>query len=383
MTGGELVDEVLRRLDEQNNLIPADDAIAYSQVDNWATAGGGTSITRGVISSLGLTTTGLPPGIDTCFVITANGVDDRLVELPLSLTAALHQISAYVLGDSGGWSGGDISVNAGDFAGATDGTDVPITPVTTSWLRANRPITPVTGDLSGNLFVRAAAASPGSNGEIIYVTAVHAAKAARLLQWLPAFYTRDEAFTHLNEALMELALIAGHPTSEASIALTDSVHFQSLPSGAIALLHLANSSSRFLRKTTIEKIDRSNADWYRGATGTPQRWAPVGLYPNFFVDKRPTSVTLTGVTLDEPTTIAETTTIDLPDEYIEAIEEYVFHMLRFKEGGQEFALAMSAYDEFLHRAGHAEKRSMSEQYTLWAKEPAGDTGGGYSTSERS
>lgn len=197
----------------------------------------------------------------------------------------------------------------------------------------------------------------------------------------PAFWSRGELLNHLNDGLLELTLIAGQLTSERTYAMIGA-KLQSVPDGAIAVMHVAYSNV-VIEKSSVENFDRDNANW-DPQSGVLKKWAPCGL-DRWFCDRQPvasgTNVTLT--TLNQPTTLAEGTTIDLDLEYVEALADYVFHMARFKESGTELEQAMDAYDTFRMISGHKAKRTMSQEWTLFSRDPNADTGMGYSTIDRS
>jgi len=196
----------------------------------------------------------------------------------------------------------------------------------------------------------------------------------------PIFWSRSELLGYLNDGLIELTLIAGHLVSENTYRIIGA-KLQAVPATAIALIHVSYASE-MVEKSSIEYFDRENPNWDR-QYGILHKWAPCGL-DAWFVDRHPiaaTSVSLT--TLDQPTVLAETDTVDLEDEYINGLQDYVFHMARFKEGGAEFQQAMEDYDGFTERAGLRGQRTFSEQWTVWSRDPNADTGESYSTLDRS
>jgi len=201
----------------------------------------------------------------------------------------------------------------------------------------------------------------------------------------PVFWTRAELLQHVNDGLLELNLLTGKFQSENAAFAPTTATLQSTPSGAICVLHVSRNSL-FLRKRTLEEMDKENRKWMReiSSGNVIKQWGPVGLNL-FFVYPRllAATSTLTIVTLDIPATIGEATVIALDNEYIDAIEQYVFHMARFKEGGAEFQQSMAAYDEFREMCGALASKKMSQQYGLWAKEAAADTGTAYATIPRS
>lgn len=201
----------------------------------------------------------------------------------------------------------------------------------------------------------------------------------------PVFWTRAELLQHLNDGLLELNLITGKFQSENAAFAPTTATLQSTPAGAICVLHVSRSSL-FLRKRTLEEMDKENRKWMKiiSSGNVIKQWGPVGLNLFFVYPKLLSSgSTLTIVTLDIPATIGEATVIALDNEYVNGLEQYVFHMARFKEGGAEFQQSIAAYDVFRTVCGSLASKKLSEQYGLWAKEAAADTGSRYSTIPRS
>lgn len=196
----------------------------------------------------------------------------------------------------------------------------------------------------------------------------------------PVFWSRSELLGYLNDGLVELTLIACHLTSETTYNMI-SAKLQAVPSGAIALIH-AEYAGQPVEKSSIELFDRENPNW-DAQSGILRKWAPCGM-DAWFLDRHPTaaaSVVLT--TVDQPVVLAETDVVDLEEEYINGLQDYVFHMARFKEGGAEFEQAMDAYDSFTEKAGMRGQRTFAEQWLVWSRDPNADTGESYSTLDRS
>lgn len=192
----------------------------------------------------------------------------------------------------------------------------------------------------------------------------------------PIFVLRSELLQFLNDGFLEFQLIANQLTSERTYAMIGA-KLQSVPIGAIAVINVRYQDNA-IEKSSVEQFDRANANW-DVQYGILRKWAPCGL-DRWFVDRQPAaaaSATLT--TLDEPTALAEADVIDLEQEYIDGLTDYVFHMARFKESGAEFQQSMENYDKFLNIAGLHMKQTMAEQYTAFARDTNADTGDGYST----
>lgn len=197
----------------------------------------------------------------------------------------------------------------------------------------------------------------------------------------PVFWTRAEILGYINEGLMELNLISGRLHTTGSVVVSSS-NFYSSPDSTISVMHAA-VGGKSLTRTSLEDLDRRNSQW-ESQTGTPKRWAPIGV--NLLaVHPRPASGTssVDFSVLRVPTAmIDDSTAIDLDDEFIDALEDYGFHISRFKEGGQEFANAMSALEDFAKRVGDLATKVYTQQRQLHAVEPNLDTGRSYTTIDR-
>lgn len=193
------------------------------------------------------------------------------------------------------------------------------------------------------------------------------------------FWTRTELLILVNDGFLEFTLIAGQMVSENNVALAAG-NIQDVPSTAIAVIHVSYASE-YVEKSSLELFDRGDPDW-ESKYGILRKWAPMGLN-HWIADRYPiSSVTVALTTLDKPPVLIESDDIDLAEEYVSALIDYVFHMARFKEGGGEFAQSMDAYDEFRSTAGLQEQQTYAEQWLLWSRDPNADTGPDYSTLER-
>jgi hypothetical protein len=142
-------------------------------------------------------------------------------------------------------------------------------------------------------------------------------------------------------------------------------------------------STRPLKRDSLESMDRENRRWPLKSGTPPKSWAPVGG-SLFVIQPRNSSGTVTLTTLDVPTVIADNSTaVDLPSEYIQALESYVFGIARFKESGVEFAQGVKDYRKFLDFAAVVAMRQTGRETTLWGREPASKTGQDYATQTRS
>jgi hypothetical protein len=196
----------------------------------------------------------------------------------------------------------------------------------------------------------------------------------------PVFWSTNELLVLVNEAYLEFTLIAGQLTSERTYAMIGA-KLQSVPVGAIAIITVAYANQK-IEKSSVENFDRANSTW-DNQSGVLTKWAPCGL-DRWFCDRQPTAaenVTLT--TLDEPGTLALTDRVDLESEYIDGLTEYVYHMARFKESFPELQQAMDSYDMFRAISGHKAQKTFAAEFVTFSRDPNADTGGDYSTMDRS
>lgn len=193
------------------------------------------------------------------------------------------------------------------------------------------------------------------------------------------FWVRAELLILVNDGFLEFTLMAGQLVSENNVTLA-TANIQSVPSTAIAVIHVSYASE-VVEKSSLELFDRGDPGW-ESKYGILRKWAPMGLN-HWIADRYPiASTTVALTTLDKPVALLEGTTIDLPEEYVSALIDYVFHMARFKEGGGEFAQSMDAYDAFQSTAGMQERQTYADQWLLWSRDPNADTGPDYSTEDR-
>lgn len=219
----------------------------------------------------------------------------------------------------------------------------------------------------------------------------------------PIFWTREEMLLYLNEAMKEMNNLAGKQHSESGIVTDSDDNFYAPPTDTIAVM-AASVGDRSLERVTLEDMDREDHFW-EGKTGTIlKRWAPIGcnLFAIFPRPGVPTTssafttgftggfgaggfltITVDFVVLKIPATIEDNADpIDLDDEFIESLQDYTFHIARFKEGGPEFVNAGAAFKNALSRMGDTARKVYSQQPVIWIAEPALDTGPSYSTPDR-
>jgi hypothetical protein len=197
----------------------------------------------------------------------------------------------------------------------------------------------------------------------------------------PVFWTRAEILGYANEGLFELNNIAGKLHTEDSVVVSTD-NFYNTPDETVTVMH-ASIGGKSLVRTSLEDLDRRDSKW-ESSTGKPKRWVPIGV--NLFaIHPRPASGTesVEFTVLKVPVLITDdATAIDLDDEFVDVIEDYGFHIARFKEGGPEFANSMSSLEDFAKRVGALATKVLTQQPQVFATEPNVDTGRSDTTIDR-
>jgi len=219
----------------------------------------------------------------------------------------------------------------------------------------------------------------------------------------PIFWTRPEMVLYLNEGMKELNNLSAKLHLESGVITDSDDNFYAPPTDTIAVMS-ASVGDKSLERVTLEDLDREDRFW-ESKTGTIlKRWAPIGcnLFAIFPRPGVPTTssafttgfssgfgaggfltITVDFVVMKLPATIEDNgDPIDMDDEFIESIEDYTFHIARFKEGGPEFAHAVAAFKNAIERMGDVARKVYSQQPVIWTAEPALDTGPSYSTPDR-
>jgi len=175
----------------------------------------------------------------------------------------------------------------------------------------------------------------------------------------PVFWSESfEIFTAINEALCEATLLVGRPTQTVTqvMSIAPNTPWQTMPTGVLAITDIQGPASQ-VWKWTLRDMDflqsGNGSDWENDVTPgqTIMRWGPLG-FTKFFVwpcVPQAQNVTITGIQSPIQTAwpFLGTQTINLHDEFVQAVEKYAAHYLRFKESGIEFQTAISLYDGFL------------------------------------
>lgn len=184
----------------------------------------------------------------------------------------------------------------------------------------------------------------------------------------PRYWTRVELLDLVWEGLLEATLISGHLQATINVTLTGN-SVQAAP-GHIALLHIRVGNNS-MQKYSVDDLDSAKPGW----DGEPQVinptiWAPLGL-TKMLTHPRTTATgkVVACTVLQLPATLAETDTIPLEDEYVEALSNYAFSVARLKEGGVELRDAMTDYARYLERVAQLTERVAWKTAPGWAKTP--------------
>lgn len=184
----------------------------------------------------------------------------------------------------------------------------------------------------------------------------------------PVYWTRQETLDIVWEGLVEINLLSGYYQTSVTQTLTNN-SLQGAPEH-IAIIHVRMGTAALL-KYSVDALDSQFPNWEdESAVAAPRRWAALGT--NLFIVHPRTTTTGTVATIDVlqlADQLAETDIIPLDDEYIEALEKYVFHVARLKEGGQEFQQSLSSYQQFTTYAAQLSARVAWKDAPIWAYQP--------------
>jgi hypothetical protein len=171
------------------------------------------------------------------------------------------------------------------------------------------------------------------------------------------FWNRQfEAFAGLAEAITELLLIIGRPTTifNQVVTIQPNSVWQAMPSGLLCLTDIRLAGRR-LNKTTLRSLDNLCASWTSSwesdRAAAPARWAPLGL-ASFVVYPAPLwpiQVNVTGIaypiTTSWPPSGAEQSPFHA--EVDQALQLYAAAYCRTKEVGQDAEMGWALYQQFL------------------------------------
>lgn len=167
-------------------------------------------------------------------------------------------------------------------------------------------------------------------------------------------YTEAEVLAALTEALRVFGLFTGYDQVTVSAGNTVAGRvFYRTPPGIVIPLAVARAG-RQLARCSAQAMALRWADWLRhtsASRGPVAHWIPVGLgwfalHPADAVGGA--ALTVTGTAEPTPITSAAQT-VNVPEEFVDALVEYTGHILTLKEGGAVFADSAVLYQKFLAR----------------------------------
>lgn len=167
-----------------------------------------------------------------------------------------------------------------------------------------------------------------------------------------------EGYTAIVEALCEATLLVGRPTQIVNVpySITPNQWWQPIPTSILAITDIQGPGSQ-IWKWTLRDMDYvqagSGSDWQNDITSgqTFSRWFSLGftmfgIWPSV---PHAQTVTLTGIANPVASTwpYNGSQTINIHDEFFQAIEKYAAHYCRLKESGDEFKASMELYQGFM------------------------------------
>lgn len=188
----------------------------------------------------------------------------------------------------------------------------------------------------------------------------------------PVRWTRSELLVYLNDALRELNLIAGDYQNTQDLTVDNTDPVWDVPTATIGVLSVRSSDGYLLRET-VEDLDKA-VDW-EDTTKTRLRiksFAPLGLNKIVIYPLPNEPVTLKLEVLSEYDEVLDDGS-DLVDwlrvEYHTALEDFIVARAMFKEGGAEFAQAVSMYNRFIDTVQQLSHRNIVRRYPAWEVQP--------------
>ena len=172
------------------------------------------------------------------------------------------------------------------------------------------------------------------------------------------FWTDAELQLYINEALRVWNALTGQATrSDTTRTVSTNTIFLDWTTDdntTMAVLRLG-AANVHLEPVTLADLDNIKPDWQSEAAGTTQFFAPIGLNQMAFSPKPSASLSLNIDFLVEITVpTGDTSNIQVPEEDINALIDYVSFVSALKEGGAELQAAVPKLQTFL---AHAAKRN--------------------------
>lgn len=167
----------------------------------------------------------------------------------------------------------------------------------------------------------------------------------------PIFWTEQEVLDAVVEAMNEAALLSGvvQVAQSAPITLPTNTNIVNMPTNAVCLLRVLGPN--MIRKTEMFTLDQMNRYWENDTGPQITAWFPFGvnqfgIYPKLTAQQQvQVSYLAYPVTVAPP--YAGTETVPFQEEFLDALEQYAAHVLRIKEGGNDFAISQMQYTQYL------------------------------------
>jgi hypothetical protein len=170
-----------------------------------------------------------------------------------------------------------------------------------------------------------------------------------------SFWVTAELNAYINEALRVWNVLTGYNRNiHSSGSLTaDQVFYTTtdLGSTALCILRIEGPSNTTLDNITLKQLDLMVPTWYSTAAGTSAYWAHIGLNNVILYPKSSGSFSFNAYALDLMIVpAADGDYIQVGDEDITAIIDYIIFIARLKEGGKEFQESTKLLQNFLRAA---------------------------------
>ena len=172
----------------------------------------------------------------------------------------------------------------------------------------------------------------------------------------PVFWTTAEANSAVIEAINDLILLIGRPTQYVTqiVTLQPNTPWQTMPAGVFCITDIVGLNGQVYKLTQFD-MDFTQASWGSGWENDVgpaiQQWWPLGfnlfgVHPCVSAAQQVTVTAIAPATSDAwPYTGNEL--VPFEDSLFIALESYGAHVLRFKEGGNEFFDSLSLYKDYL------------------------------------
>jgi len=164
----------------------------------------------------------------------------------------------------------------------------------------------------------------------------------------PIFWTYEEAYWAVQEAINEATLLTGQPeVGFYNFTLTKDTRFFTLPTFGIGILSMTGTG--FIAKESIFSLDVMKPTWEQDVGAAPKYWFSFGInqfgiYPKLTLDS---NVMISFISAGYTYPFSPTTQVLIPQEYYNGIIDYAASTMKIKEGGTEFAQGLTLYQKFL------------------------------------